>query len=483
MANPVLGTAFHWYLMIECENRGVIGKMYAKVAFRFMAKLAESEEGTAQREVLRRQGELVETLSTRAKEIRASKDSRSKRIEKLRHYIADPRHALSPLPAPLPLPLDARVSVTSIVPDKSSVFKSNLVPLLLWFETTEAGREAEEEVSDGLVIEPDYPIIFKNGDDLRQDQLVIQLFTLMDRLLRKENLDLRLSPYKVLATSPEEGMIQFVPSKSLAAIMAEHGSLQNYLRLEHGDDGALGSYGIDAGVMDTFVRSCGKSTLLGKWIVVLTPAGYSVLTYVLGVGDRHLDNLMLSPDGHFFHVDFGYILGRDPKPYPPPVKVAKEMVDGMGGAQSAHYARFQSLCYTAFIGLRKNANLILNLVALMVEAGIQDIQLEPDKAVWKVQEKFMLDLNEEDAIKQFEALLNDTSYLTVMFDRIHDWWVFFFFFRVLCGHKLTLGHNICGIDCVCMHLLSMSKRCGGCTAQRPSVTRNSRCSKTAEGLV
>ena len=35
----------------------------------------------------------------------------------------------------------------------------------------------------------------------------------------------------------------------------------------------------------------------------------------------------------------------------------------------------------------------------------------------------MLDLSEEDAIKQFEALLNDTSYLTVVFDRIHDWCV------------------------------------------------------------
>lgn len=33
----------------------------------------------------------------------------------------------------------------------------------------------------------------------------------------------------------------------------------------------------------------------------------------------------------------------------------------------------------------------------------------------------MLDLSEEDAIKQFEALLIDTSYLTVVFDRIHDW--------------------------------------------------------------
>jgi hypothetical protein len=60
------------------------------------------------------------------------------------------------------------------------------------------------------------------------------------------------------------------------------------------------------------------------------------------------------------------------------------MVDAMGGTGSSHYARFQSLCYTAFIGLRKNANLILNLFALMVNAGIQDIQLEPDKAVWKV---------------------------------------------------------------------------------------------------
>lgn len=155
---------------------------------------------------------------------------------------------------------------------------------------------------------------------------------------------------------------------------------------------------------------------------------------------------MLSPDGeflsvdgrltklgHFFHVDFGYILGRDPKPYPPPVKVCKEMVDAMGGTASSHYARFQSLCYTAFIGLRKNSNLILNLVGLMVDAGIQDIQSDPDKAVWKVsmrqltliglqvQEKFMLDLSEEDAIKQFGVLLSENSVLTAVFDRIHDW--------------------------------------------------------------
>jgi len=40
---------------------------------------------------------------------------------------------------------------------------------------------------------------------LRQDQLVIQLITLMDRLLRKENIDLKLTPYKVLATGTRNG--------------------------------------------------------------------------------------------------------------------------------------------------------------------------------------------------------------------------------------------------------------------------------------
>ncbi|CAD6575378.1 MAG: Phosphatidylinositol (PI) 3-kinase, partial [Cyphobasidiales sp. Tagirdzhanova-0007] len=389
VTNPVLGNNFHWYLMVEIEDK-MVGKMYGRTAYHFMMKIAEQDGGNERRETLRRQGEFVITLSKLAKELRTSKDTRPRKIEKLKAHIHDPKMKLGTLPTAIPLPLDANLSILGIDADQSTIFKSNLFPLKLQLLCSGGNQ---------------FPVIFKNGDDLRQDQLVIQLFTLMDKLLRKENLDLKITPYRVLATGAIDGMVQFVPSKTLGAIASEYqGSLLNYLREEHPDDSSSSTFGVSPVVLDTFVRSC---------------AGYCVVTYLLGVGDRHLDNLLLSPDGHFFHVDFGYILGRDPKPFPPAVKVCKEMVDAMGGTQSPHYLRFKSLCYTAFIGLRKNANLIINLISLMIDANIPDIKLEPDKAVSKVQDKFRLDLSEEEAIKHFESLLNETSAWTSVLDRIH----------------------------------------------------------------
>lgn len=177
--------------------------------------------------------------------------------------------------ATLPLPIDGRILTNGILAESCSIFKSNLLPLKLVFlispptsQPFPPSLDLTSSSSSPLLIDPppippappqEYGVIFKNGDDLRQDQLVLQLFTLMNQLLKKENLDLRLTTYSALATGSEEGMIQFVESKSLATVMREYGSLLDYLRTSSPEEESGGTYGVKPAVLDTFVRSCGES--------------------------------------------------------------------------------------------------------------------------------------------------------------------------------------------------------------------------------
>ena len=129
--NPVLGNLLHWYLMVECEDKST-GKIYGKFSYQFMTRMMELPDGAQRRDILRRQGELVNNLANLSKKLRNSKDNRPRKIEKLREYIADPKNGLLSF-EPLPLPLDATVTLTGLVPEKASMFKSALLPLHLTF--------------------------------------------------------------------------------------------------------------------------------------------------------------------------------------------------------------------------------------------------------------------------------------------------------------------------------------------------------------
>ncbi|KAK0723818.1 kinase-like domain-containing protein [Apiosordaria backusii] len=392
-----LGNYFWWYLMVECDDnsqdQGEETQMiYKKIAYDFMAELVKRPDGNETRKTLLRQAEWVAILSKISGEIKEANESIAKRVERVKHFLADPKNELVTIDPPLPLPLDPSVEICGVVPEDTVVFKSSLHPIKVAFKTT-SGRK--------------YPILFKTGDDLRQDQLVIQIITLMDNLLLKENLDLKLSPYKILATSTSAGLSQFVPSMTFQGIASKFRTNPAQAYLKQNNPDAQGPFGMRKESLDTFVRSC---------------AGYCVITYILGVGDRHLDNLLLTPDGHFFHADFGYILGRDPKPFAPAMKLSKEMVDCMGGSNSEHYRQFKQYCFLAYSTLRKNNNLILNLFSLMVDANIPDIKLEPDKAVLKVKERFHLELSEEDAIRHLERIMDDNlnALVPVVIDKLHE---------------------------------------------------------------
>src|SRR5690242_12242102 len=108
---------------------------------------------------------------------------------------------------------------------------------------------------------------------------------------------------------------------------------------------------------------------------------------------------MINTSGQMFHIDFGFIFGQDPKPLPPPFRITRSMVEAMGGEDSEHYGRFKTFCCQSFNWLRKSANLVLNLLSLMGDAGIKDISrsngADLAKVLVKVEEKFRLDLTDE----------------------------------------------------------------------------------------
>ena len=66
-------------------------------------------------------------------------------------------------------------------------------------------------------------VIFKSGDDLRQDMLTLQIIRIMDQVWKKEGLDLKLSPYGCISTGDEVGMIEVVLNSSTTAAITRQG--------------------------------------------------------------------------------------------------------------------------------------------------------------------------------------------------------------------------------------------------------------------
>ena len=121
-----------------------------------------------------------------------------------------------------------------------------MAPLKLSFETVDNGK---------------YTFIYKNGDDLRQDQLILEMFSLMDKLLKGVNQDYKLSSYKTLACSKSDGFVEFVSKTRTFQDTDLKSYLQELIQKKSEQ------------IMDNYVFST---------------AGYCAMTYFFIIGDRHL---------------------------------------------------------------------------------------------------------------------------------------------------------------------------------------------------
>lgn len=483
-SNGKLGNFFYWFISMESsdtENEFKTHLIFKKILKVFLKKLKEEESnknnknnnGSSFGEAndtganswyrlsyseLMEQIQFVKNISKLTLLVSSGKKTTPEKAKFLKqfllknesgYYLFDPKNN-SKL---LRIPLNPNIEIFYVVAEECSVFKSSLSPLKLTFKT-KPFKDSDGDLRDT------YSFMYKIGDDLRQDQLIIQIIKLIEKLLKDENMNLKLNPYEILATRLNEGMIEFVPNYTLDKILSKYSNILNFFNVENpygefanarkhmvddiqnsiadamkntninGESGDVhgngsGNYitsndqiisnnnptvvtadSIHPKIMDNFVKSC---------------AGYCVITYLLGIGDRHLDNLLIRKNGQFFHVDFGYILGKDPKPFPPLMKLPIEIVDGFGGLGSEQFEKFKNYCFVCFLTLRKNSNLILNLLELMKSANIPDLKNDSLNAILKVQEKFALDLNDEEAIVYFQGLITNSvnAFFPVVIDRLH----------------------------------------------------------------
>ncbi|ELP85883.1 phosphatidylinositol 3-kinase, putative [Entamoeba invadens IP1] len=370
----VIGHQFFWFLKAEVHDPRVTER-YGTLLEAFLNGI-EGYRSELYNEV-HLQNQLV-TLANQVKAISTKEDQKAHLKSSLNKYN---------YPNEMSLPLDSRLRVKRTVPNTGNVFSSKKKPLMLvWENLDPLGKNI-------LVIQ-------KVGDDLRQDVLTLQMLRLMNNIWKSAGLDLRMLPYQCMATGNEMGMLELVEdSETYGAIIAkEEGTFRVFKDdvltkwMKEQCNRPESKVTFDQAV-ENFVYSC---------------AGYCVATYILGIGDRHSDNVMIRRDGRFFHIDFGHFLGNFKSKFGvkrerTPFKFTPHFAHVMGGKGSKMFKKFEELCISAFTCIRKQGSLFIYLFRLMLATGIPELQKEKD--IEYMRDTFMFDKKEDEAGEEFRQLI------------------------------------------------------------------------------
>jgi phosphatidylinositol kinase/protein kinase (PI-3 family) len=316
-------------------------------------------------------------------------------------------------PPKFQLCLSPRVECKGLKADKCKVMSSKKMPVWLVFDNADPNGEP-------------YIAIFKAGDDLRQDLMTLQLLRIMDHFWTKNGLDLRLNPYGCCATGHDLGMIEVVKnSDTTARIQVAYGGKN------------MGAWKDTP--IDMFLREKNKDSqyLQAVQNFVHTCAGYCVATYVLGIGDRHADNIMITNSGHLFHIDFGHFLGNFKSKFGykrerAPFVFTPEMAYVMGNRDNTFgfpdrlmsdkepkigFPEFEQLCCQAYNVLREHSNLLMNLFILVVPAAMPELLDKTD--VTYLKDMLSCEMTNEQADKKFKEEIKKS--LRTVSRRFDNW--------------------------------------------------------------
>jgi hypothetical protein len=292
---------------------------------------------------------------------------------------------------PILYPLDFSYVITKIKHTRR--LKSNTAPVILVVEISRENKK--KEVS----------LIVKKDISLRKERIVACLISLLQIKLKQHSLRKKLDnfepvpTYEIIMLGSDLGIIEVVENSVTIRNVNDdfHLSLQNYV-LKKNESESISK------VRNRFTQSLAIS---------------SGTAYVLGLGDRHLDNIMINDRGQVFHIDFGYIMENPVTNIfgSPNIKVTADMIEFLGGYDGKHYKIFKKSVTDIHKVFRLHKNVIVNYYEILGDEGY----INWDSFKGKLEGRFMDNMNDTDiSITLIKEIETSNSFTNALGDFFHN---------------------------------------------------------------
>ncbi|KAI4170794.1 MAG: hypothetical protein LQ343_004683 [Gyalolechia ehrenbergii] len=288
---------------------------------------------------------------------------------------------------------------------KDTVTISAFLDQVLVLNSLQKPRKISIRGSDGRV----YALLCKPKDDLRKDQRLMEFNTMINRFLKKDaessQRRLYIKTYAVTPLNEECGLIEWVNNlktlrEILLSIYRQRSIVPNFTELRPLLDEARSSPSKTSIFIDRVLPKF--PAVFHEWFVDMFPepgawfaarlrytrscAVMSIVGHVLGLGDRHGENILFEEgNGGTFHVDFNCLFDKGltfEKPERVPFRLTHNMVDAFGAY--GYEGPFRKSCELTTGILRQHEDTLMTILETFLYDPTTDFIGKKKKQVSRV---------------------------------------------------------------------------------------------------
>lgn len=239
-----------------------------------------------------------------------------------------------------------------------------------------------------------YGLLLKKHDDLRKDRKVMEFANVMNSVLRKdheaEKRGMQIGGYAATPLNEKMGIIEWVFNyKTLRSVLLKMcPRLDKVTKAFKEDFSSCKDEKSKVALFQSYSKKLPPK--LSTWMTEISPnvsqwydfrtnyssslSVMSIVGYLVGIGDRHLDNVMISETtGNVIHIDFDCIFekGKTLKfPEIVPFRLTQNLIDGLGVLK--YEGKFRKVAELTLSKMRENENLLMNLLESFVYEPLED---------------------------------------------------------------------------------------------------------------